>query len=536
MFELAKTLSKALPLSLNTIEKQVGANDLIIEPLEHDRGNRLCVTLSDIHLTDGSVGIQNLPDDAWKEFFTELLEDCQKYDAHELILILDGDVVDLIRSGAWYENGVYPWERKRPEFAQTVDQIIRNIVQTHAYFFSLLRNMETRFKQHCPNLNHCETLILLGNHDKELLAVDQSLAFFYEHALGKTPADFSERERKIIGRMYGDEAKFLDKNTVPYFRFYYGDAGFRFFTTHGQWRDSENSFAVKANTGTPGWSAGDGWRPDIWEKLGYSPFLEPCFGDTVAAGVLSSFIMSCKKQLQEAACATPRLTRMLDELDLYRPSYLAPQRILQETRLLRQQAKHEPAEIIETTLIYCINQWLSWDFTYQSASKKLWFILHIARPVMAVMKLFGRNLHLKVITGVLKVLNFFSHHAKEGVPFSDLVTFPPFLPQNRHLNLQIHGEGHTHKPLQEELRLKDSVTNFTYINFGTWRDRIVARKKNGYRRRGVLRYFTILDLVSSQDPNARRFGYFTKDVIKWSDELDKMDNKVTAAKHVASSV
>jgi hypothetical protein len=104
--------------------------------------------------------------------------------------------------------------------------------------------------------------------------------------------------------------------------------------------------------------------------------------------------------------------------------------------------------------------------------------------------------------------------------------FPSFLPQYQHYNFQIHGEGHTHQPLQEE-------PNFgvdhpaTYINFGTWRDQIVLRKRQGYRRRGILRALFILDIVNyvgqTNDIMPRTFDYFVTDIVHWSDAKDALN-------------
>lgn len=39
--------------------------ELIDDRPDEERPNRMCVCLSDIHLTDGSVGFQNLPIKTW---------------------------------------------------------------------------------------------------------------------------------------------------------------------------------------------------------------------------------------------------------------------------------------------------------------------------------------------------------------------------------------------------------------------------------------------------------------------------------------
>ena len=505
-------------------------DELATQTISDDRGNRLCVTISDIHLTDGTVGFQNLTPDAWKRFFNDIAESCQENKINEFVLVLDGDVVDLIRSGEWcrvegQKSVIYPWERERKaEFEKAVHTIIKNIVIQHEYFFERLRNLEATLESECETLKSVDVVILLGNHDKELLLVNDSLAYFYEQALGKKPTDFSEETRRYIGRMYGDETQFLDQDTVPYFPFYFADKGFRFFATHGHWRDAENSRAIKPIAGVPGWSEEDGWRPDVWEKQKYAAFLEPCFGDSVAAGIVSTFIAKTKVDIEgkdKDDESVKRLTRILDELDLYRPSYLAPKRMHEEAKRLRAQggSKKELAEIIEKNLIFCIDQWLGWEFPHQSASKTVSRILRVAKFVFGFIKMLHLRLELSAIYRLMQVFEYYSHHKKTGVDLDKMKTFPGFNPPFSDNGFQIHGEGHTHNPLQEEARLKEK-TNFTYVNFGTWRDRIVGRQDDGYRRQGVLRTFHILDIEPKNKGKDRQFISLAKDVVIWRDTFD----------------
>ena len=65
-----------------------------------DRGNRLCVSISDIHLTDGTVGFQNLSNNTWDAFYDTIKQRCIRY---ELVLVLDGDIIDMIRSSKWVQ-------------------------------------------------------------------------------------------------------------------------------------------------------------------------------------------------------------------------------------------------------------------------------------------------------------------------------------------------------------------------------------------------------------------------------------------------
>jgi len=547
--KVAVTSSYRANVEQDTTGQDTGASlfsELANREFEPDRHNRLCITISDIHLTDGTVGIQNLLDDVWNNFFSKIIVTCNDNQIKEVVIVLDGDVIDLIRSGEWSENNFYPWQRGgnegngKAKFDEIVDKITKGIVAKHEHFFSLLKGFDAYAKENCATLEVTEIIVLLGNHDKELMLVNDSLVYFYEHALGRKLDSFTDAERAYIGRMYGDKDMFLrDKTLAPYFPFYHADKGFRFFTTHGQWRDSENSRAVKADGDKPGWSAGDGWQHEVWEKLNYSPFLDPCFGDTVAAGVLSTFIYKTKNDLGGKNIEIERLNRILDELDLYRPSYLAVQRILEEAKSMKRDGSNPDAvEIIQNNLSECISNWLSWDFTFESASKSFSIGLKIARVAIKAIKIFGRTIELTAILWGMKLMAYFSHYKQTGVELKKMRDFPGFMPPYSNNGFQIHGEGHTHNPLEAEANLDAEVgdaknkfnTNFTYINFGTWRDQIIPRQKKGYRRKGVLRVFNILDLQADEeqsDKSKRRFIYYTQDYTIWRDSLDRIKEKET---------
>src|SRR3712207_6004416 len=78
--------------------------------------NRLCVLLSDIHCTDCTVGNQTASETDWQLFFEQMefavcnpgdkAEPAAEERVDELILILNGDVIDLIRSSKWAQAGV----------------------------------------------------------------------------------------------------------------------------------------------------------------------------------------------------------------------------------------------------------------------------------------------------------------------------------------------------------------------------------------------------------------------------------------------
>jgi hypothetical protein len=269
----------------------------------------------------------------------------------------------------------------------------------------------------------------------------------------------------------------------------------------------------------------DGWGIETWQALKFSPFFNPCFGDTVAAGVLSTFIYKTKKQLDESGYHDPVIDSVLDELDLYRPTYAAIERIIELTDTNRSAKTNlDAVQIIESTLYDCIMAWLSWDFTLQSAPPLRRIGLRIAKWLLKLIKLFEHSLHIRVIAGLAKILGMGDHH-KSYPDFDEINKFPSFMPAYRHYGFQIHGEGHTHQALQEEINIDNETHPSTYINFGTWRDQILQRKEQGYRRRGMLRALFILDLYNItdlKDKYPRTFDYFVMDVVHWGDLNDNL--------------
>ena len=72
-----------------------------------------------------------------------------------------------------------------------------------------------------------------------------------------------------------------------------------------------------------------------------------------------------------------------------------------------------------------------------------------------LLKLLGHNLHISAIAGLVKALKIDSRNYYAPPTFSEMEKFPGFLPAYRHYGFQIHGEGHTHLPLQKEPNIEN---------------------------------------------------------------------------------
>jgi hypothetical protein len=220
------------------------------------------VTISDIHFTDATVGIQNLIKSDWKDFFGEIVRECKSHRVTSCYIIFDGDLVDFIRTDRWARAGVYPWQVDDDRYVGIVNNIMDVIAEKHEEFFSLLRKVPSQLES--VNVKLVQLIVLLGNHDKPILTSEHALSRLYELVFGKPVKELSSNYREWIGRMYfGDGTHFADAQTVPWLPFYFADKSFRYFVTHGHWRDPYNSRRVKASKGKPGWKVTNGWRIDI---------------------------------------------------------------------------------------------------------------------------------------------------------------------------------------------------------------------------------------------------------------------------------
>lgn len=110
---------------------------------------------------------------------------------------------------------------------------------------------------------------------------------------------------------------------------------------------------------------------DLWQQSRFEPFRAACFGDSVAAGLMSTFSYRAKAELEaykiqkgkigiEPAPETTRMSKILNELDLYRPTYAAIERILLEALTMREEGKGiDATKIIEDNLYQYIRRWMS---------------------------------------------------------------------------------------------------------------------------------------------------------------------------------
>ncbi|SFZ79099.1 metallophosphoesterase [Chitinimonas taiwanensis] len=478
---------------------------------------RLCVVISDIHCTDGTVGNQSGEGEDWLAFFAQVEQAAQGQD--ELVVILNGDIIDLIRSAAWTEAGVYPWQREHPRFAELIDTIMAGIVRQHATpqglfgrdgFFELLRQLTRSLKASGVKVR---LVPIVGNHDKELLLVDSARARFYRDCLDWA-VDEDAEYRDWIAAQYGFDSTRAGAAT-PWLPFYYGDRGFQLFATHGQWRDNTNAVQGK------GWKAGR-WQPERWQQQRFAAFTDACFGDTVAAGLLSGFIWDAKNALRvlEAGNRTDskaiaRLCSILDEMDLYRPASKGIVRILQEARAQRGKGADEAiVASISTTFRANLRRWLAQAAAWRRAP----FPIIVFLPLLWLLSRVRQEV---VSLGVMKLMAWVQE-PKPGIALRDLLGLPAFHAAYREYGFSIHTEGHTHVALEADLQFDtpEQQPNYSYVNTGAWRGQIFPKANYGYRRRGIGRALYLFD--TQQGNGERTLRYYVRDALSWGSQLDKL--------------
>ncbi|WP_292938182.1 hypothetical protein [Noviherbaspirillum sp.] len=500
---------------------------MILWPAGTAQRNRLCVLISDIHCTDCTVGNQTASETDWQMFFEQMefavCNPGDKADApageriEELLLILNGDVVDLIRSSKWAAAGVYPWHRDHPRFEELVMAVMRDIVAIHARqrpadsrqpysgFFYWMRASIDKLRQN----GIVVTIVpIVGNHDKELQVVHAARQMLYEECLGLTALDIPDSYRAWVAMQLGTKAEEL----YPRLPFYFADCGLRLLATHGQWRDADNCRATKR------WRPSQGWQPQQWREEQYQPFSDPCFGDTVATGMLSRFIWSVTSTLDKAMPGARRIGKLLDEMDLYRPSVAAVVRLLSESR--RMACEVPGAQGLHDQVLRCFREslraWMAHDATWQSArgmtklglytlsilSRFKWYWLD-----MLLMRLMARQ-----------------QEPESKITTRTLLALPAFQRVYRELGLRLHVEGHTHVALEADLqfsRPRVEGKNYTYVNLGAWRDAILSKRNRGYRRRGIGRALFIFDLAKlAEDKPDDTYRFYVRDMTSWGDRMD----------------
>jgi hypothetical protein len=496
---------------------------LLLWPDNPEADRRIGVVISDIHCTDCTVGNQTADETDWQNFFRELevMLDASITATSEILLILNGDVVDLLRSGKWAAANVYPWQRDKPEFKKIVLDIMHNIVEKHTQhpvdvnvpsgFFHYLQELVQNLRKKTSRV----TLIpIVGNHDKELQVVPEARAIYYQQCLGLTEGDLGADYRNWVAAQMGSDPAEI----WPLLPFYFAGPHLRLFATHGQWRDSTNS----RSTGR--WNYCKGWQPQLWQQEQYQPFSDSCFGDTIASGLLSHYIWNTTQAIERYVIPNAvnrsrddgidHILNVLREMDLYRPAASAVVRLLEEARKL--DLNDPDSRMLYKTVIdqyrNSLQSWLGHPETFSMAPLGNKIVLYVVS--------FLSRLHWAWLDTLLMRLMAWVSEMKKETTFAKL---PAFLDDYRPLGFRLHTEGHSHVTMEVDLRYSPPLErrNYTYVNTGAWRNRIVPKFDNmGFRRRSIGRALIVQGNANSESID-NAYGFTLRDITSWGDGLDR---------------
>jgi UDP-2,3-diacylglucosamine pyrophosphatase LpxH len=120
----------------------------------------MLIFVSDLHLADSP---QNSVADvaALVKRVRELVADATSKGTDGIILVLLGDIFELLKSERWVSNGVRPWDQTSLAHATTVNSIFEAVWDCNKNFFSGLEELRSEYK----NLRFT---YVPGNHDRVL--------------------------------------------------------------------------------------------------------------------------------------------------------------------------------------------------------------------------------------------------------------------------------------------------------------------------------------------------------------------------------
>ncbi|HUH66630.1 MAG TPA: metallophosphoesterase [Syntrophales bacterium] len=144
----------------------------------------MLVVISDLHFQDTKNDAiydeskpfipadRNVPTDAFKKVFDDIMITAKDNDAKELIIVLAGDIFDLNRSQKWFEGDVRPYgDSKDRGWKPLIQHILKDIIESNDDTFKLFKKTAL---QTLENGGQIVFEYLPGNHDR-LINLDGDL-------------------------------------------------------------------------------------------------------------------------------------------------------------------------------------------------------------------------------------------------------------------------------------------------------------------------------------------------------------------------
>ena len=120
----------------------------------------MVILVSDLHLTD-TPERSTFDVASFERTIDSLLREPASQAASEIRLVLLGDVLEMLKSTAWLDRDVRPWEAPDARHVATVRAIVDRIVAANSDVFAVLRTLREKH----PRL---ALTYVIGNHDRPL--------------------------------------------------------------------------------------------------------------------------------------------------------------------------------------------------------------------------------------------------------------------------------------------------------------------------------------------------------------------------------
>lgn len=420
--------------------------------------------ISDLHFVDGLAGKHNIPTRAFSGALEDLKDLCK--DPEEIKIVFLGDVFDLLRTTYWLDldESERPWGdmvNKRAEIEEHANVIMDKILDENRDTFDLFSGS---LVSSCGLAREPERVYIPGNHDR-LCNIFPSLRDKVRQHLGMPPS----------------------KDSFPYV---YDDGKYGVFARHGHEYDS---FNYEGSTN--------------YTDVDYA---QVPIGDVITTEIAARLPYAILKEVDKMSpplseAEREALQRNLEEIENVRPLSAIFQWLFYQVRE-NPQVQNEINEAVRGIAdnfngLDSVRRWYKkhhdWNIFSPSEADKL----HAAIDMCKLFKVDACEELVKIFSKVFG--------SSGGLPEADgdqelIKQAQVFLSRRSDYSYMVMG--HTHNPLQVPMRITSTGKEQVYLNTGTWRQRNVQGRTNGFI--GV-KYITYTVFYSPDENGTQSFETWT---------------------------
>lgn len=416
----------------------------------------MLVFVSDLHFTDKTVGLHNIPLRAFEGVFADIRDYSNK--PTEIKIIFLGDIFDLIRTTYWLDipESERPWgdrESNSPIIEAHANMIMDAIVTNNSDVFTFLRDGLAKFFG-----QKVEKIYIPGNHDR-LCNVYNSLRNKVRSILGIS------NDVKPFPHVY-DDMQYANK--------------YRVFARHGH-------------------------EYDKWHYEGSTNWTDQDYGQIPIGDVISTEIVSRIPHtiMQRIGNSIPEnqkdeLKRNLQEIDNVRPFSS-----ILEWMFYQVNQNPDLSEVINKSLADIASNFEGLRYVKEWYKKHEKFLkIDHADEVQGFIELF-KHFNVNAAEALINIFSRIFGSGRFASPddcdkdlnegAADFLTLSP--------NYRSIVMGHTHNPLQIPIGVTSDGLDQIYINTGTWRKRYIQGTNSGFIG---LKYLTYA-VFYNEDENPHQF-------------------------------